>query len=187
MIKVDVLQSDISIMQPILDQNFGTDTFIIDRTIDPVTGFKNYFLTCDDSVPQNIVTQAVQAVNDKHMELLRNKKVRSFEKIKMLINYALSELDKNKVSELEIAEATYWLNNQSEPVPSCVMYIVLKDNVSTQAAAQMIVDSKITYEENVAQLKLLQINYQNQMINANLQTFRALTDAAMVQINNFLN
>lgn len=187
MIKVDVLQSDISIMQPILDQNFGTDTFIIDRTIDPVTGFKNYFLTCDDSVPQNIVDQAVQAVNDNHMELLRNKKVRSFEKIKMLISYALSELDKNKVSELEIAEATYWLNNQSEPVPSCVMYIVLKDNVSTQAAAQTIVDSKVIYDEKVAQLKSLQTNYQNQMIDANLQTFKALTDAAMAQINNFLN
>lgn len=187
MIKVDVLQSDISIMQPILDQNFGTDTFIIDRTIDPVTGFKNYFLTCDDSVPQNIVEQAVQAVNDNHMELLRNKKVRSFEKIKTLISYALSELDKNKVSDLEIAEANYWLNNQSEPVPSCVMYIVLKDNVSTQVAAQTIVDSKIIYDENVAQLKSLQTNYQNQMIDANLQTFKALTDAAMAQINNFLN
>lgn len=187
MIKVDVLQSDISIMQPILDENFGAGIFTIDRTIDPITGFKNYYITCGNNVPQNIIDEAVQAVNDNHMELLRNKKVRSFEKIKMLINYTISELDKNRVSDQEIAEATYWLNNQTEPVPSCVMYIVLKDNVSTQAAAQTIVNSKINHDENVAQLKSLQTNYQNQMIDANLQAFKALTDAAMAQINNFLN
>lgn len=187
MIKVDVLQSDISIMQPILDQKFGTNVFIIDRTIDPVTGFKDYFLTCDDSVSQNLVDEAIQTVNDNHMELLRNKKVRSFEKIKFLINYALTELDKNKISDEEIAEANHWLNNQTEPVPSCVMYIVLKDNVSTQVAAQIIVDSKTNYDASVAQLKSLQTNYQNQMIDANLRDFKILTDETMAQINNFLN
>jgi len=180
---VSVLSVDISIMQPMLNENFGTDVFIINRTISQANT-KDYYLQCEDNVTQTLVDQAVNFVNNYHNEILRNKKIRFYEKMHLLASYKQENWQSQKYTEQEIQAASTWLNNMSLPVPPCVSFVGLKENCNNQRAAEIILESASTYQLLMNQLNTILSDFQAEIINCTNDEIWDIRRSTEQKINN---
>lgn len=182
---VSVLLADISVMQPMLDQEFGVNVFIINRIINQELEWKEYFLTYDDSVPQATVDQAVQFVNKYHSEILNDKKIRWYTKMQDIVQEKTVELTIYKFTPQEMSETQQWLDNTSLPVPGCVMFISLKNNLTLAQAATYIINSDANYQNLVSQLNAILLTFQNNLMASDLRGIKPLVDQTLAEINNF--
>lgn len=180
---VSVLSVDISIMQPMLNQTFGAEVFIIDRTISEINT-KSYYLQCEDTVPQTLVDQAVTFVNNFHNENLRNKKIRWYEKIQLIASDKQNTWKSQTYTDQETQAATTWLNNMSSPVPACVLFVGLKENCSNQRAAEIILESNSNYQTLVNQLNTIMSNFQMQLIGCTNDEIWTIRQSTEEEINN---
>jgi hypothetical protein len=93
--------------------------------------------------------------------------------------------ERPRFTEAETQEAYYWLQNQSTPVPGCVLYVSIADGVSNTVAAQSIVNSQAVYDAYVNQVNAIKIQSQNEiMASTSLLTAKQIATDAIEQIKN---
>lgn len=184
---VDVTHSDISVIQPLLDQQFGPGVFVIDRTINESIQWKEYFLKYDDNLPQTLVDEAVQLVNGRNTEILNELKIQWYSKIQEKVTQKINDLAVFKFTQQEISSAQNWLNNTSDPVPGCVSFIALKNGLTTIQAAEYIANGDTNYQNLINQLNSILTNFQNTIMTSDMRECRMLIKQTNLQIINFPN
>jgi len=182
---VDVLLVDTSIVQPLLDNTFGVDVFKLGRTINEEMEWKYYFLEYADDVNQTIVDQAVTLVNNIHNENLNNMKVRWYSDMRLKADQKIESLTFDRFTTDEVTQAQNWLNNMQSPVPACVIFAALKNNLTNQQAAQYIVNNQTEYQNLIDQLNTIVTNFQNNLMNLDMREGKILIRNTLNQINNF--
>lgn len=181
---VAVAIADISVMQPMLDEKFGTDVFIIDRTINEQLNWKDYFLTYDDTVPQSTVDEAVQFVYDYNQTVVNNKRIRWYTKMQGTIQQKIDSCSTYKLTQREISDAQQWLNNQQDPVPGCVAFLAAKQSITNQQAAEYILNSETNYQNLVNQLNNILFDFQNNIMSIEHRLINSYAAETLAQINN---
>lgn len=136
--------------QQSLDQTFGQGVFQVTQTnINNIIGFA---LDYANSTPQSQIDQALVIANENAATLLAGVKVRLYDAFETVANKIIASRVRPVWSDAEIAEAAAWLQNQSTPVPSCVIYNALREGVSNAVSAQQIIDAQANYQAFIDQV-----------------------------------
>jgi hypothetical protein len=154
---------DISALQIQLDTEIGYGIFYvgINESVVPHQCYIEY----NDSTPQSQIDQALSISSTLATETLNKTIVRLYQALDITATKQILIVETPQFTTEEINEANLWLQNQSLPIPSCVTYLSLKDNISTQIAAETIVNSTTVYDQKIQQIKNLAKEGQLQVTN----------------------
>lgn len=140
-------------LQQILNNQFGPGVFNVLKT--QVSGSLTFELEFNDSVPNDQVDQALVYVQQSVDSLLNQTKVRLYDDLQTMANKLITQKSRPHWSEQDVVAATNWLSNQSGPVPDCVAYNSLRENIDSVTSAQQIRDSESVYQTYIANINAI--------------------------------
>lgn len=155
---------DISTLQNLLDTDIGSGIFYagIDQTVNPHQCYIEY----NDSTPQAQIDQALIISNQLATDTLNKNIVRLYQALQITAYKQVTLLEIPPFTDEEILETNVWINNQTLPVPPCVIYLSLRDNISNQLAAETIVNSRSVYDQKKQEISALEKEGQTQVTSS---------------------
>lgn len=136
--------------QAALDSRFGQDIFTL--VLGSGQAVQQFYLRWGDGIPQGTVDQALELAATNAANLLNQVKVRLYDEFDIYAKKLITLKTKPEFTPEEIGQASNWLQNQTNPVPTCVKYVVSLDNISAAEAAQKVVDSGASYQGFIDQV-----------------------------------
>lgn len=154
---------DVNGLQSILDNEFGINIFTVCVT-DTVP--KSHYLEYADNTPKSQVDEALIISNQQAIIFLNSTKVRLYQFLEITALDQIAIIEKPPFTDQEIIDSQAWLEDQSLPVPACVLYISLSESITNQAAAEKIVNSNTVHNNLINQIKALTKQGQTEVMNA---------------------
>lgn len=155
----------ITTLQQTLDQVYGQGIFTV--MVEQVEYNKNFFLQYDNNTSQSNIDGAIQLALQNSTEYLNIIKINLYEKLNGKAEKAIAAKNSPVYTSEEIQLSVDWLANQQLPIPGCVQFLSLTQNISTLAAAQLISNSAAEYQSYINAVNNVKTTAQSQIMAAN--------------------
>lgn len=151
-------------LQEELDAAWGQSVFTV--VVEDLGNIKNFFLNYADGTPQASIDGAVAMAAQNTTNYLNAVKINLYERLNGKAEKAIAAKNPPIYTAEEITLAVDWLANQQLPVPGCVQFLSLTENISTVAAAQIIAESATEYKSYIDSVNAIKTTAQSQIMSA---------------------
>lgn len=172
-------------LQSTLNATFGAGIFEVkvDKNVSP----KQCYLEYADNTQQSLIDQAIVLSNENAADVLQTAQLRLYQSLITVANNTIAAKEKPPFTETDVQEATLWLQDQTLPCPGCVLFLSVRDGITTQEAAQYVIDSQTIYQTFIDQVNSIKVNGQNELMNAtDIFSCKNIAQTSMDQMKNLL-
>lgn len=129
--------------QELLDKTFGQNIFSIIVEKFPT---RKYFVEFDDLTPTDKINEMLSLVEQSVSGDLSEIKVRSYTKLKQVIEEMISSKEK-KYNDEDYQSANTWIQNTNQVPPVVISYTALIDGKTNEQVANEIINEKIYFDQ----------------------------------------